>query len=161
MPIAPTANTASSPPAATAPTAPAGVPGSAVPTLDYASLGLPPDGRTRVEEELTIPRMSAAEAGALLDDPRTVFIDIRQAHEFRSGHIPGARRIQAQVDDGLLASQPRGQRLIVYCACHGPQAAARSAVILRALGHDDVHLLDGGLPAWQEAGLPVEAGDGR
>lgn len=131
-----------------------------VPTLDYAALGLPPDGRTRVEDELTVPELSAAEAGAYLGDRRTVFVDIRQAHEFRAGHIPGARRIQAQVEDGLLAELPLDQRLIVYCACHSRQAMARTAVILRALGGAEVYILDGGLPAWRATGLPVETGDG-
>lgn len=121
-------------------------------------MGLPPDGRTQVEDELAIPKLSAAEAGEFLADPRTLFIDIRQDHEYRRAHIPGARRIQAQVDDGLLATLPQDRRLIVYCACHTEQASAHSAVILRALGHREVYALRGGLPAWREAGLPIEEG---
>jgi len=40
----------------------------------------------------------------------------------------------------------------------GGMIAARLAWMLRFLGHDRVAVLDGGFPAWLQAGLPVRAG---
>ncbi|MBU6235968.1 MAG: sulfurtransferase, partial [Alphaproteobacteria bacterium] len=37
-------------------------------------------------------------------------------------------------------------------------AAARAWWMFRAMGHDKVAVLDGGLPAWRAAGLPLETG---
>lgn len=47
-----------------------------------------------------------------------------------------------------------GQQVVAYDA-QGGMFAARLWWLLRWLGHDSVALLDGGLPAWQAAGLPL------
>jgi thiosulfate/3-mercaptopyruvate sulfurtransferase len=39
-------------------------------------------------------------------------------------------------------------------------SSARAWWMFRAFGHDDVAVLDGGLPAWEAAGYPLEAGPG-
>lgn len=53
-----------------------------------------------------------------------------------------------------------GSRVIVYDN-HGLFSAARVWWTFRAMGHDDVYVLDGGFPAWEAAGLPVEDGPPR
>jgi thiosulfate/3-mercaptopyruvate sulfurtransferase len=50
-----------------------------------------------------------------------------------------------------------GQTIVVYDAA-GLFSAARVWWSLRAMGADDVYVLDGGLPAWVKAGLPLESG---
>jgi thiosulfate/3-mercaptopyruvate sulfurtransferase len=44
---------------------------------------------------------------------------------------------------------------VVAYAQDGPMWATRLWWLLRFFGHDDVHVLDGGLPAWRAAGLPL------
>ena len=48
-------------------------------------------------------------------------------------------------------------RVIVYDA-HGMMSAARAWWSFRVFGHDDVAVLDGGLPKWVAEGRPVESG---
>jgi rhodanese-related sulfurtransferase len=48
-----------------------------------------------------------------------------------------------------------GRRVVLHCASGGRSALA--AVVLRDMGYGDVAHLDGGLNAWRDAGLPVEA----
>ena len=50
-----------------------------------------------------------------------------------------------------------GMRVIVYDS-HGLLSAARVWWTFRVMGHDDVAVLDDGLPAWEAAGLPLENG---
>jgi thiosulfate/3-mercaptopyruvate sulfurtransferase len=97
--------------------------------------------------------------------------------EYDAGHIPGAPFLS--VDDDLSA--PRGQgpgrhplptpeafakvaeragisrdtHVVAYDASGGAYAA-RLWWLLRYFGHERVSLLDGGWPAWQAAGYPVE-----
>lgn len=50
-----------------------------------------------------------------------------------------------------------GSRIVVYDN-HGVFSAARVWWTFRAMGHEDVVVLDGGFPAWEAGGFPVEHG---
>ena len=50
-----------------------------------------------------------------------------------------------------------GARVIIYDA-QGIFSAARVWWTFRAMGHEDVAVLDGGFPAWEAAGYPIETG---
>ena len=96
---------------------------------------------------------------------------------FRDAHIPGARRFDIEAfsdpEGGLphmVPSQGRFARLIgalgvgphshvVFYDQSGLVSAARGWWLLGLFGHDRTQVLDGGLPAWQDASLPTEAGD--
>jgi thiosulfate/3-mercaptopyruvate sulfurtransferase len=129
---------------------------------------------------------SAAELADHLGESDWVVVDCRfnlgqpDAGEasYRAGHIPGAHYAHLDRD---LASPPTPQsgrhplpdierlaglfndwgigpdtQVVVYDDVGGA-IAARLWWLLRWLGHDRVALLDGGLPAWQAAGLPLAA----
>ncbi|MEJ2764896.1 rhodanese-like domain-containing protein [Photobacterium sp. MCCC 1A19761] len=48
---------------------------------------------------------------------------------------------------------------IVVYDTHGVFSAPRVWWMFRAMGHNSVAVLDGGLPAWEAAGYPLESGD--
>ncbi len=50
-----------------------------------------------------------------------------------------------------------GNRIVVYDA-HGMMSAARVWWTFRVFGHDDIAVLDGGLPKWLREDRPVESG---
>lgn len=50
-----------------------------------------------------------------------------------------------------------GARVIVYDN-HGIFSAARVWWTFRVMGHEDVAVLDGGFPAWERGGYPIETG---
>jgi len=99
------------------------------------------------------------------------------AASFADAHIAGARRfdIDAFSDpEGqlphMVPSQGRFARLIgalgvgndshvVFYDQSGVVSAARGWWLLGLFGHDKVQVLDGGLPEWQRASLPVQKGD--
>src|ERR1700744_2477012 len=98
---------------------------------------------------------------------------------YASGHIPGAHYLHLDRDlsgakTGTNGRHPLperaalvsrlaslglndGQQVVAYDA-QGGMYAARAWWLLRWLGHDSVALLDGGLPAWEASGQPLEAG---
>ncbi|WP_029006764.1 3-mercaptopyruvate sulfurtransferase [Azospirillum halopraeferens] len=51
--------------------------------------------------------------------------------------------------------------VVVCYDTHGLQTAARAWWMFRVFGHDRVAVLDGGLPAWQAARLPVTGGPAK
>ena len=103
--------------------------------------------------------------------------DDRDAHEeYLQAHIPGA--LFFDIDDicdetsdlphmlpspAKLSSRVRrmgigdGKRVIVYDGA-GLFSAARVWWTFRVMGHDDIAVLDGGLPKWRAEGRPLEDG---
>lgn len=81
-------------------------------------------------------------------------IDVRTAEEYAAGHIPGALNVPFdQVADRVDEIRaPHGVAL--YCMV-GPRARKGESALL-AVGYDKVFHIEGGLAAWQAAGLPVE-----
>jgi rhodanese-related sulfurtransferase len=70
--------------------------------------------------------------------------------------IPGALR----VDPPRLRKSPHiivpdDVEIVLYCSSGGDTLSARAAVALRRIGVDNVWVLEGGLRAWREQGLPV------
>ncbi|MFF4248221.1 sulfurtransferase [Streptomyces sp. NPDC001822] len=66
--------------------------------------------------------------------------------------MPGAEQFTA----GMRALGVDGGDTVVVYDTAGIYSAARAWWMLRAMGFDRVAVLDGGLPAWEAAGLPVE-----
>ena len=124
-----------------------------------------------LEAHLAAPELVVLDASWYLPadgrDPRA---------EYLAAHIPGARffDIDAISDDtsGLPHMLPPaakfsarvrkmgigdGQRVVVYDGA-GMFSAARVWWTFRVMGHDNVAVLDGGMPKWRAEGRPVEAG---
>ena len=106
-----------------------------------------------------VPRINFDDASALVDDPNTIILDVREEQELReSGKIKGA----IHVPRGLLefvfrpedyVKEPEKMKILVYCA-----AGARAALAARTLiyiGYKDVFNL-GGFKEWVENGGEIE-----
>ena len=102
------------------------------------------------------PRVGAAAATMLINREDALLVDVREPGEFGAGHALGAKNVPlARIDDGANDLARRKERpLVVYC--DGGDRSARAAAALRKQGFARVTRLDGGLGAWQQAGLPVE-----
>lgn len=117
--------------------------------------------------EVTMKYTSVDDAKAKLDDSNTVFVDVRKADDFKAGHIKGSvsadmdaakggdnetgkTNMQKAIDDNKL----KNQNLILVCYS-GKSYAQAGTNILNALGYDmsKVTTLEGGIKAWEEAGL--------
>jgi rhodanese-related sulfurtransferase len=67
--------------------------------------------------------------------------------------IPGARPIDLDHLEALLAEIPAEGNVVVYCACPNDATAVKVAMLLRSRGIRQVRPLAGGFDAWVSAGL--------
>ena len=94
-----------------------------------------------------------------------VLVDVREPEEWQHGHIDGS----VPAPRGLLEffadpTSPRhksdldpDRRVVVVCASGA--RASLAARTLQTLGYENVAVLEGGLNAWKEAGLPTDEHD--
>jgi len=80
-------------------------------------------------------------------------LDVREAGEYASGHIPGAVHVPLGELQSQLDRVPRDRPLIAYCG-HGERSASASSILERA-GYQQVHNLAGGMDAWRASGQRV------
>lgn len=122
------------------------------------------------------PVISARELAALDD---VVLIDCRpDPRAYEAGHLPGAHHAQLERDLAAPALDPAhggrhplpdlpafattlgrwgitpSSRVVAYDDQNGANAASRLWWLLRAIGHRDVQVVDGGVAALRDAGLP-------
>jgi hydroxyacylglutathione hydrolase len=89
----------------------------------------------------------------LIDSGQIHVLDVREDHEFNSGHIKGSQSIYVGHLKDRLGEVPRGRLICVTCGWGGRGSIAAS--ILQNEGYSVANLL-GGMNAWNAGRLPVE-----
>lgn len=105
----------------------------------------------------TGPSISPLEANDLIEGG-ALLIDVREPSEWEAGHAPAARHIPLGHLPEELGSVPDDRTVVLVCRMGG--RSARATALLLGAGKDAVNL-EGGMQAWQAAGLPVEGADGQ
>lgn len=86
-----------------------------------------------------------------------VLLDVREADEFASGHLPGAIHVSRGLLEFKLSGTPslsaRNLKVVLYCKTSG--RAALAAAVMQDMGYLDVVSIAGGFDAWVAAGKPV------
>ena len=85
-------------------------------------------------------------------------VDVRTPGEFESVHIPGSYNVPLD-----LLREHRDEFCThldenIVLVCRSGQRAGRAEQTLRAAGLSRIRILDGGMLAWESAGLPVDRG---
>ncbi len=110
---------------------------------------------TALASPLVDPR---ATAEMVRSAPATRLLDVRTPGEFEMAHIPGAYNVPL----ATLAEHAREISSIVdaqiVLVCQSGSRARQADSALRSLGMSNLHLLDGGIIAWQAAGMTVNRG---
>ena len=105
-------------------------------------------------ESTTAPSISAGELYARRESGAApVVIDVRTSEEYASGHIPGAVNVPFDQVAQRIGEIDTPHGVALYCMV-GPRARKGESALLAA-GYEKVLHLEGGLAAWQAAGLPV------
>jgi len=100
-------------------------------------------------------RLSTLQATQLINQRDAVVLDIRDQADFARGHIANAKNMPSKVLDERKAEIDKLKDTPVIVSCDTGMRAGASAEKLKALGIKEVFILQGGLNAWREAGLPV------
>lgn len=87
--------------------------------------------------------------------PDLTLVDVRETEEWTAGHAAGAVHIsKGLIEHDIEARFPdKGAFLVLYC--HSGSRSALAAESLTRMGYANVYSLDGGLAAYQAAGLPA------
>jgi sulfur-carrier protein adenylyltransferase/sulfurtransferase len=88
-------------------------------------------------------------------DAGTKLIDVREPHEWQESHLEPAIHVpQGELVERIDEVAPdTEERLLLYCRTDN--RSARMADTLESLGYGNVAVVEGGIVAWEEAGLPT------
>ena len=82
-----------------------------------------------------------------------VIIDVREAKDFKKGHVPGAISLP-QEKWSKCAGLRRDAMNIIYCYAQNCHMGAHAAMQFAAKGYS-VMEMDGGFESWKEHGLQI------
>lgn len=97
---------------------------------------------------MNFSRIDVTQAKALLAQDAVV-VDIRDAHAFANGSLPGALHLHADNVEAFIASTDPALPLIV-CCYHG-NSSQGAAAYFADKGFAQAYSLDGGYEAWAES----------
>jgi len=103
-----------------------------------------------------IPEVDPADVRDQLGNGAVV-IDVREAEEWSTGHIPGAKHVpKSFLESRIEGSAPdRDQHVILYCQS-GNRSAWAARTLLDDLGYSNVESMTGGITLWKDRGYGVE-----
>jgi rhodanese-related sulfurtransferase len=88
--------------------------------------------------------------------PSVIFLDTSQ--DFARGHVPGARWVPRGWLEFWIGDIVPAKDTPVAVTCSDGRNSVLAGLTLKELGYQNVAALDGGMAAWQKAGLSVEKG---
>ncbi len=93
----------------------------------------------------------------MAEDPQLRIIDVRTGGEFETMHIPGSFNIPLDTLDEHARDLADLEHPIVL-VCQSGARASKAHGALTGHGKDRLHLLEGGIAAWEAAGADVVRG---
>lgn len=99
--------------------------------------------------------LSAAEATQLINRRNAVVVDLRTAADYAAGHLPAARHVALDELQAKIGQIAKNKATPVLLVCQTGLQSNKASQAVRAAGYTEVHVLQGGLSAWQQAGMPV------
>lgn len=102
--------------------------------------------------------VTPAEATQLINREDAHIVDVREADEYASGHLPDAKNIPvAKLADRIGELEKFKDKPIIVCCATGMRSN-KACAELKKHGFDKLHNLAGGVDAWVGAGYPIKKG---
>ncbi len=93
------------------------------------------------------------ELKSFLKNHQTVLVDVREASEYRSGHIPNAINIPLRTLSHNLNQIPRDRPVVLYCS--SGYRSAMGVMTLHLLGYENAQGFPPSFVAWRTAGEAI------
>nr|WP_282581191.1 rhodanese-like domain-containing protein [Ralstonia insidiosa] len=100
-------------------------------------------------------QVGASVATQLINRRNAVVVDVRESAEYAAGHLPQAKHAPLGELEGKAAGLAKNKETPIILVCQTGQRAGKAQAVLKQAGYSEVYSLEGGLAAWQQAGLPV------
>ena len=103
-----------------------------------------------------IKSLAPSECVLVVNRESGVFVDVAEPTEYKTAHIPNALNVPlGQINQGLPQLDKHKERPVIVVGRIGNRAL-KAATALHKRGFKSVHLLAGGLAAWEKENLPLE-----
>jgi len=112
--------------------------------------------RTYLGDVAALEPVAQDELFLRMREGQVLVLDVRPEAEYAAAHIPGAVNMPHDQLAARLAELPSGTDIVAYCRGRYCVFAPAAVRLLRAHGFP-ARPLEGGLPGWRMAGLPVTA----
>lgn len=99
--------------------------------------------------------LSATEATQLINRRNAVVIDLRSADAFATGHLPAARAVDPAELAAKLGQLVKNKSTPPLFVCQDGRQSQKAVKTAGEAGYTDAHVLQGGVAAWLQAGMPV------
>jgi rhodanese-related sulfurtransferase len=104
--------------------------------------------------------LAPAELTTLVNQENALVVDLRPQADFQKGHIAGSKNVQMSQFDPESKQLAPAKALPIVLVCQSGMTVMGAAKRLKKAGFERVHILEGGILAWQQAELPLVKGKG-
>ena len=100
-------------------------------------------------------KVTTLQATQLINQGKTLLLDVRDPAEFAAAHMRDARNIPLKELSKRIGELDKFKSRTVIVVCSSGMQSSRATGVLTGAGFANVVSLSGGLTAWQAQGLPV------
>jgi len=100
-------------------------------------------------------KVSLLQATQMINQGKTVVLDVREPKEFAAGHLRDAKNIPLKELPKRLGELEKAKAKSVIVVCQSGVQSTKAVSQLSRAGFGSVFSLNGGLAAWQAQGMPV------
>lgn len=102
--------------------------------------------------------VTPGEATLLINREEALVVDVREADEFASGHVPEARNFPlSKLAERIGELEKHKDKPLIVCCASGMRSNKACAEFTKA-GFSRLYNLAGGIDAWQAASYPLKKG---
>jgi rhodanese-related sulfurtransferase len=100
-------------------------------------------------------KVSLLQATQMINQGKTVILDVRDPTEFAAGHVREAKNIPLKELPKRVGELDKFKSKSVIVVCGSGVQSSKATTQLKSAGFNEAYSLNGGLAAWQAQGLPT------
>lgn len=102
-------------------------------------------------------KLTLLQATQLINQGKTLIIDVRDSEQFAAGHLRDAKNIPLKDLPQRISELDKFKSKSVVVVCQTGVQSGKAESVLKKAGFTEVYGLAGGIAAWQTQGLPTTA----